>query len=206
MPLIIYQKDISDHARLAVWKVTESNEELADILEKSGGKLDRLSKIKLEKRQREWLITQILLDLMARGKTMTYLENGKPMLSHNLHLSVSHCGELAGLVISDRPVGLDIQGIDEKLFKIKNKFCHPTELQNLAGMINYLEHLTVVWSVKEAVFKFFGGNVHFAKDIITLPFHHLQPNLKAEYKGIHGEMTFNLTNIALEGYHIVATI
>ncbi len=206
MPLIIYQKDISDHARLAVWKMTESNEELADILEKSGGRVDGLSSIKLEKRIREWLITQILLDLMARGKTMRYLENGKPILSHNLHISVSHCGELAGLVVSDRPVGLDIQGIDEKLYRIKNKFCHPSELKNLPDGPTRLEHLTVLWSVKEAVFKFFGENVHFAKDIITTDFHYTQPNLTAEYNGIHGEKTFHLTNISMDGYHIVATI
>jgi 4'-phosphopantetheinyl transferase len=206
MPLIIYQKDISDHARLAVWKISESNRELLDILEKSGGSSDGLSSVKLEKRQREWLITQILLDLMARGKTLTYLENGKPMLSHNLHLSLSHCGEMAGLVVSDKPVGLDIQGVDEKLFRIKNKFCHPSELKNLPDGPTCLEHLTVLWSVKEAVFKFFGENVHFAKDIITLPFHYEQPNLRAEYKGIHGEITFNLTNISMDGYHIIATI
>ena len=206
MPLLIYQSNQNNTGRLLVWKASESLEELEVLYKVRSEQWESYKKIKLEKRRREWLIARILLDIVAPDSELYFAPNGKPMLKDGRWISISHCGELAGLVICEHPVGLDIQGTDEKLEKIAGKFCNPKELQKIKGEKYYLEYLTIIWSVKEAVFKFFGENVQFNEDIIVHPFHYHQEELKADYRGVHGRMTFELQHVQLRGYHIVMTV
>jgi phosphopantetheinyl transferase len=206
MPLLIYQSNHNNTGRLLVWKASESLEELEGLCKMSTDERQDYKKIKLEKRKREWLIARILLQIVSPTAQLYFAPTGKPMLSDGRWISISHCGELAGLVICEHPVGLDIQGTDEKLEKIAGKFCNPKELDKIKGEKYYLEYLTIIWSVKEAVFKFFGENVQFNEDIIVRPFHYHQEELKADYRGPHGRMTFELQHVQLRGYHIVMTV
>jgi phosphopantetheinyl transferase len=203
MPLVIYQREIGELATLVVWNCTESTTELARLAALSASDLEKLAAMPLEKRKREWLATKILFNLISNGRTLWNLPNGKPMLSPNGHISISHSGNLAGLVFSIEPVGLDIQGVDEKISRIRQKFCNPKELEYHSGNAYELEELTVIWGVKEAIFKYFGEEVDFANHISVLPFQHLQEEVKAFYKGVHGERNFTLTNMTYTGYHIV---
>lgn len=170
------------------------------------GEKEQFDAIKLEKRRKEWLLTRILLQIAAPGSVMYHAPSGKPMLKNGRWISVSHCGELAGLVICDHPVGLDIQGVDEKLERIAAKFCHPKELERYRSHNQPLDYLTIVWSIKEAIFKFFGEQVTFAEDAISRPFHISAHELKVDYNGAHGKMTFELQHIEMRGYHIVMTV
>ncbi len=206
MPLLIYQSNSSNTGRLLVWKAYESIPEL-EAMVKFSSELDKQYRsLHLEKRKREWLVTRILLQLVAPDMQLKFAPSGKPYLEGNLHISISHCGELAGLLIAEHNVGLDIQGVDEKLEKISKKFCNEKELKVVASERQPLELLTVIWSAKEAIFKYFGEQVHFAKDIRVRPFHLVQGIIKAEYSGVHGKQTFVLEHVSLRGYHIVMTL
>jgi 4'-phosphopantetheinyl transferase len=206
MPLLIYQSNHNNTGRLLVWKAKETLEELSLLYRMSTEEEQDFKKIKLEKRKREWLVARILLKIVAPTAELYFAPTGKPMLRDGRWISISHCGELAGLVICEHPVGLDIQGTDEKLEKIAGKFCNTRELEKIKGEKYYLEYLTIIWSVKEAVFKFFGEHVQFNEDIIVHPFHYHQEELKADYRGVHGRMTFELQHVQLRGYHIVMTV
>lgn len=203
MPLVIYQREIEELATLVVWNCTESTSELAQLASLSVSDEEKLQALALEKRKREWLATKILFNLLGNGRTMHSLPNGKPVLSPSGYISISHSGNLAGMVFSTEPVGLDIQGIDEKIARIKTKFCNPKELEYHTGNQFELEELTVIWSAKEAIFKFFGEQVDFAKHIQLLPFQHQQQRIKAVYNGVHGSRNFTLNNLSYTGYHIV---
>lgn len=206
MPLLIYQSNSNNTGRLLVWKAYESTPELEAMVRFTPELKGQYEKQLLEKRRREWLVTRILLQLVAPDHQLKFAATGKPYLEGNLHISISHCGELAGLLIAEHNVGLDIQGVDEKLEKISKKFCNEKELKTVSSVSQPLEFLTVIWSAKEAIFKYFGEQVHFAKDIQVRPFQPLQEIIKAEYTGIHGKQVFELQHVSLRGYHIVMTL
>jgi 4'-phosphopantetheinyl transferase len=206
MALIIYTKDIGDYARLGVWKADEPTDELFRMARLTDSEKLHFATIKLEKRKREWLTTRILLRILANGKDLSFLPSGKPLLSHGQHISISHSGALAGVVVSSKPVGLDIQGIDEKLLRIEKKFVNAPEQSYLPNNSYRVEYLTVIWSAKEAVFKYFGELVDFADHIQIAPFIPSQTEIKAKYDGHYGHHTFTLLNMMVAGQHILMTM
>jgi 4'-phosphopantetheinyl transferase len=206
MPLILYQREVSGTATLAVWRATETTAELERRAALSAADKETYLGVKLEKRRREWLAVRILLRLIAHQRHLAFLGNGKPVLFPSGHVSISHSGDLAGVVIAQHPVGLDIQGIDERISRIATKFCNEQEFRFLPEGTLRLEHLTIIWSAKESVFKYFGERVDFSDDIHVAPFHYRHTELKASYNGIHGRQEFVLTNVPFHGYHMVVAV
>ncbi len=96
----------------------------------------------------------------------------KPFLpDEQYHFSISHCGDYAAaLVSSTSRVGIDIEMITQRVGKIKHKFLHPTELLfvNSYPLNRQMELLTLLWSAKEAMFKWWGqGEVDFSEAMRT---------------------------------------
>lgn len=94
----------------------------------------------------------------------------KPYLSQEqYHFSISHCGNYAAAIVSSNErVGIDIEKPDVKVTRISHKFIHENELSFLQNSLqNVLQNdvlttTTVLWSAKEALFKWYGlGNVDF---------------------------------------------
>lgn len=101
------------------------------------------------------------------------LDNGKPVIIdyEDIHFNMSHCKFAAACVISDKPVGIDVEGIRE----------HYNE-----GLIDYVlneeerkditpQKFTRLWTMKEAVVKLSGRGITGREQ--------LQPLLKDYYKG-----------------------
>jgi len=96
----------------------------------------------------------------------------KPYLPfEQYHFSISHCGNYAAAIVSSQSrVGIDIEIPSEKLVKISNKFLHPDELHLLFNRHDLNEtdirRLTIAWSAKESVFKWWSyGKVDFKEQI-----------------------------------------
>lgn len=206
MPLLIYQNNHTNSGRLLIWKVTESLTELETRYTMRSDEAAAYQAISLEKRKKEWLMSRILLQIAVGDVELKSRANGKPYVEGPVHISISHSGELAGLYVCDHECGLDIQGVDEKLERIKKKYCHPDELMRAGWSTDELAFLTIIWSAKEAVFKYFGEEVIFAEDMVTRPFSVDQPLLQLDYQGRHGAMRFELEHVYLHGYHIVYTL
>jgi phosphopantetheinyl transferase len=206
MPLLIYQSNFTNTARLLVWEASESTEVLYGMVKWDEQMASEYTSVKLEKRKREWLTSRILLQLAIPQAKLYFESTGKPMLEGRMNISISHCGDLAGVVVSETSVGLDIQGVDEKLEKIATRFCHPKELTRAMEQRDYLEYITIIWSAKEAVFKYFGEKVTFNEDMILRPFLLNQEELICDYEGVHGNLVFTLQHVQLKGYHIVMTV
>jgi phosphopantetheinyl transferase len=206
MPLIIYQSNFNDTGRLLIWKATETLAELEARFSFTEEQRKEYDAIHLEKRKEEWLLVRILLHIALEGVELKFAPNGKPILTETHHISVSHCGELVGILVADHNVGIDIQGVDEKIERISQKFCHSDELARARWDNNSLEYLTIIWSAKEAVFKYFGEEVHFAKEMVTRPFNTTQEVIELDYQGKYGAQTFQLQHLYITGYHVVMTI
>jgi 4'-phosphopantetheinyl transferase len=126
-------------------------------------------------------------------------------LNNGKHISISHSDDLAGIVISDLPIGIDIQGEDSKLLRIERKFTHETEREFLPNGLSRLASLALIWSAKEAVFKCFGERVDFSEDMQLRPFQPGDSALILDYQGEHGKGMFELERNRFGEINIVTT-
>lgn len=96
----------------------------------------------------------------------------KPYLADNtIHFSLAHCGDYAAAIISSKyRVGIDVEGISPKIERVADKFLNERERAFLDNE-RRREHLTVCWSAKEAVYKWYGdGGIDFRQHMHLQPF------------------------------------
>jgi phosphopantetheinyl transferase len=182
---------------LALWTITESDEALQTLWENSGSSEPKPA-FKSTRRNREWLASRLLMQHLQLPP-VSYLPNGKPVISHG-YFSLSHCENRVALVLAETPVGIDIQLPTEQIRRIHTKFCSTSEQSRFTP--TPLREMTIIWSAKEAIFKFWGENVAFANDIEVAPFHCDDSRLTAHYRGIHGNRQFELWHFS-QGTHEV---
>lgn len=161
MPLF-YQHNINQTAKLAIWHITE-NENF--FLEKIHLQKD----IKHPHKRLQHFAGRYLLTILHPEFPLHLIEiaeSNKPILSGGeFHFSISHCGDFAAAIVSENEsVGIDVEIVTPKIEFIKNKFLLAGELKLLpdAGT----KFLTLFWSCKEAVYKWYGkGGVDFKEHI-----------------------------------------
>ena len=85
-----------------------------------------------------------------------YQESGKPYLSNNIKISISHSYDWLVVLFSFNgiDIGVDIEKVRNKILNIKDKFLSLQELKDLKAAS--LEKYTVYWCIKEAVYKAVG--------------------------------------------------
>jgi 4'-phosphopantetheinyl transferase len=205
MPLKVHRQNVVRNTEFVIWNATESMDELHALARLSENEVELLDSILLEKRKREWLTTRILLQIVASGSELSHLSNGKPILTNHRGISISHCDNLAGVIVSDEMVGLDIQRLNEKIKRIARKFCHSDEITRALESADELTYLTMVWSAKEAVFKYFGERIQFAEEMRMAHFDVHDSKLELSYDGIHGSKRFTLVHDFIDNFHVIYT-
>jgi phosphopantetheinyl transferase len=168
MPLF-YQHNINDSTKLAVWHITE-NEEF--FLEKVTIK----NTVTHPHKRLQHLAGRYLLQTLHADFPLHLIEiaeSKKPLLSNGqFYFSVSHCGDYAAVIVSkNKTVGIDVELITPKIDLVKDKFLTEYELKlsattlNQPDAINY-KMLTLFWSSKEAIYKWYGkGALSFKRNI-----------------------------------------
>ena len=202
-PEIVHSTLENSSFMLALWSPTETNEELVQLWE-SMLVSQQMPLFKAEHRKREWLATRLLMDRLGIEQH-DFLANGKPILPRG-GISISHCKGSVAVVTSGVNIGLDIQEPTEQIFTIRSKFCSATEWSWLETHRETLRALTIVWSAKEAIFKYWGEEVDFAQHIEILPFECDASIIDACYKGGHGERNFRLWHSAHGTLEVVIAI
>jgi 4'-phosphopantetheinyl transferase EntD len=170
MPLF-YQQNINETTKLAIWKIEES----ADFFD-IGGPLSR--QITNPHKRLQHLAGRYLLPYLFPdfpNEEIEIADTKKPFLpNEQYHFSISHCGDYAAAIASStHRVGVDVELLTPKLEKIKAKFLHADELRfvNTHLEANHLNLLSILWSAKEAMFKWYGeGGVDFREVMRILPF------------------------------------
>ncbi|WP_295117354.1 4'-phosphopantetheinyl transferase superfamily protein [uncultured Chitinophaga sp.] len=117
-----------------------------------------------------YLLLELFPDLPVND--IRVMESRKPYLpDHSYHFSISHCGDYAAAIVSRKAaVGIDIELAQPKIEKISHKFLGPQELAFI-DPVRSLLHKSVCWSVKEAVYKWYGlGSVDFREHMQLQPF------------------------------------
>lgn len=211
MPIVVDQL-MSSGARVWVWHVTETERELKKFLPEAI--FDRiLSDFRLPLRQKQKMVSQILLQGLGDGHSPEwyYSEAGKPLFrAYPGHFSISHSRDFVGLVYHPLDkCGIDLEELREKILVIAPRFTHDTEAA-WVRKANELEDLTLIWSVKEALFKTIGGGgIHFKTQLrVWAPLR--QSNRyghgTAVFDGAEGKINFSYYYIYLEGVLLVHTI
>ncbi len=172
MPLF-YQHTINQNTKLGIWKI-EENEKFF------------LQKVPLQQsithlhKRLQHLAGRYLLQYLFTNfpySEILIADTRKPYLpNEQYHFSISHCGDYAAAIVSStHRVGIDIEIPSEKVSRIAHKFIHENEMFFLS-MVNAQqaevnsenpltinrELLTIIWSSKEAIFKWYSaGGVDF---------------------------------------------
>ncbi|MFY0482794.1 4'-phosphopantetheinyl transferase family protein [Flavobacterium sp. PLA-1-15] len=155
-----------------VWEITETFEDLFDQVLLTDTNLIRLNNMKSEMHQRGFLSVRMLLQYAGYSDTdLYYDEFGKPHLSDGKHISVTHSFGFSSIIISNKNTGIDIELQREKILLIADKFID-TEFDFLEKEADdYIRKLTVIWGVKESIFKIQNEvGISFKDHISVFPF------------------------------------
>jgi phosphopantetheinyl transferase len=159
---IFFQQQINDDTRLGIWRI----EEPESFFENNVPIFSQVSHPhkRLQRFAGRFLLPYLYPDFPYR--LIQIADTKKPFLANEaFHFSISHCGDYAAAIVSKSArVGIDIEIPTTKIEKVASKFLHADEQQNL--VTGDLKKLTVLWSAKESVFKWYGdGNVDFSEHI-----------------------------------------
>ena len=164
--------NINPTTEILLWKITESLAELSAEVNLNPKNQQRFNGMKSELHQRAFLSVRKLLQL--KGYTdfdLDYDQFGKPHLKDGKHISISHSHEFATVIFSDEITGIDIELQRDKIIRIADKFVEPEwEFLNKENQ-DYIRKLTVIWGVKESIFKIRNeAGISFKAHIHVHPF------------------------------------
>ena len=164
MPISVINDSISND--LLLWKLSETETQLNNLVNLSISSKLRLDLINSSSQRKQFLGVQNLLSLHnINNEILFYDDNGKPHLLNNKFISISHSFDYCGVIVSDVKVGIDIEKFRSKILNISKKFVSEPDLALIKE--SSVENFTKVWSIKEAVYKAFGHNkIDFKKNII----------------------------------------
>ena len=209
MPLV-YQHNINESTRLAVWHITEPED---FFLQKVPLKKDVSHPHKrLQHLGGRYLLSFLFADFPLAE--ILVADTRKPFLENEqYHFSISHCGDFAAAIVSKKErVGIDIELVTARIERVKHKFTNNDELlflndeyKDFLGQFDLeekmeQEFLTMIWSAKETIFKWYGdgqmdfrlhmqlnGAISFSADeLIALPF--LFTKNEMRYFTVHAKM------------------
>ncbi|MES2780100.1 MAG: 4'-phosphopantetheinyl transferase superfamily protein [Bacteroidota bacterium] len=146
--------NLNENTVLALWKISESKEELLAML--NGNLVDNGTNLHSSI---HWLASRVLLQELYPGKSIELHKDefNKPSLSidHKPYaISITHSYEYAAVMISrTHAVALDLERIDERVMRVAHKFIRDDEQY---GEANPTVYNTIIWSAKETLYKYYG--------------------------------------------------
>ena len=90
-----------------------------------------------------------------------YGEHGKPMIAGHpdIHFNLSHCREAVLCVVSDRPVGCDVESIREFHESLVRYTMNDAEVLQIEQAPHPAAEFIRLWTMKEAVLKLSGEGI-----------------------------------------------
>jgi phosphopantetheinyl transferase len=145
--------------KLYLWKITEEVDFFLQNVRLKDSSLERLEGMKAEGHQKGFLAVRMLLQHNDYTDFDLYYDAfGKPHLKpqgcsiKDMEISISHSNGFSAIVISDRKIGIDLEILKEKTLKLAPRYMDVSHLKNL-NKEDELIKATVVWGIKESVFK-----------------------------------------------------
>ncbi|MBO7111969.1 MAG: 4'-phosphopantetheinyl transferase superfamily protein [Bacteroidaceae bacterium] len=88
-------------------------------------------------------------------------EHGKPFIEgrSDIHFNISHCQKAIAVVVSDQPVGIDVESFRKYSDGLLDKTMNETEKTEILASATPEETFACYWTRKEAVFKMQGTGI-----------------------------------------------
>ena len=172
------RKKLDNKAEIAVWQITESEEELTLLSSVPTDEMEEISLFRNESQRKQKLAVRALLNEVFEEKMyLNHHDNGKPYLENCVtNISITHTEKYVAIIISDDDeLGIDIESLDRNFEPVEQKALSEDEIDDLDDEKKN-EQLAIYWCAKEAIFKRMSQNrVNFAEQIEVEKF-----NLKKE--------------------------
>lgn len=176
MPVL--KKIENTNSSAVIWKISESQEELALMI--GIGLLDpvRLGSIKKEHAKIEWLAGRMALHILVEEQNiaferLTRNDKGRPVLvGTHYYASFSHTKEYTAALVSEHAFcGIDIETHFDQAHRVRKKYMTDDEL-SFVGDDD--KKSALIWSAKESIYKAYGHKGLIFKQDMTLQ--HVEEN------------------------------
>lgn len=190
---------VNEHTKVLIWKIEEGVGTLEKDVVLTSNCRERLSHMKSEIHQRGFLSVRHLLKAAGYdARQLYYNDLGRPHLTDGRHISITHSFTFSGIIVSDEPVGIDIEKQREKIGRIADKF-----IDYEYAFLNktQVRDLTVVWCIKESLYKLFATEgLSFKDHTRVIPFAMEQGKAKAWVKYRSRSEKYRLEFMEFEGF------
>lgn len=165
---LLFEQKLPFDTKIAIWKIEEEPDFFSSNIDFSEYDMMEYESIKHPFKKIQWLASRFLLKKMSNENRLLLLyknENGKPFFENaNYHFSITHSHSYVAVIISkEHNVSIDLEKITDKVLKVKNKYLHPQDFEQGDN----LKNLTVIWSAKETLYKYFDSkSLHFKEHLI----------------------------------------
>ncbi|HLR77100.1 MAG TPA: 4'-phosphopantetheinyl transferase superfamily protein [Balneolaceae bacterium] len=198
------------NTKVLIWRIEENVEMLLQGLVLTENCRNRLKAMKSDWHKRGFLsVRQLLAKAGYSASQLRYDDNGKPYLRDGNYISITHSHQYAAIVISERPVGIDVEKQRDKILRIARKFTPLKEYKTVANDAALIRKLTFVWSAKEAVYKAMGiPGIGFLNHIVVNDFSvfPLDKTTHAEVNFQNRQASFLLNLFEFDGFTCVYTV
>ncbi len=165
---------LPDGSQLGLWQIAETASELKAQLQLPDMYADRIARLPEDsRRMREILAVRCLLKAMTgEEQRVLYDKDGKPLVPQQMesvryengkeihyvwsYLSISHTDGWAAVILSDHPVGIDIERLGRQVQHVTSHFLKAPEMEFLQDDVE----LHIAWCVKESLFKILGRDYY----------------------------------------------
>jgi 4'-phosphopantetheinyl transferase EntD len=174
---VIYQ---SETPLTALWKITESWQEMLELLINKDVFCSDVMKISSDRRKQEWLAARLLLQHLSGSETrIGYREDGAPFLSGSpLCISISHTKGYAAIILSkNKNPGIDMEYRSNRAWRLRERYMDENEWKRIISAAGdpaadiAADIAVICWCAKETAFKALGETgVDFSGHLRIEPF------------------------------------
>ena len=128
------RKKLDNKAEIAVWQITESEEELLGLTSVPHDELEEIQLFRNESHRRQKLAVRALLNEMFEEKMyLNHHDNGKPYLENcATNIGITHTDKYVAVIIhDDEEVGVDIESLDRDFAVVEKKALSEDEIEDL---------------------------------------------------------------------------
>ena len=162
------KKELENEATIAVWQITETEQELIALSATPTDEMEEISFIRSESQRKQRLAVRALLNTLFDEKVyLSHHDNGKPYLENNpTNISITHTEKYVAVILHDEEdCGIDIESLDRDFSAVEKKALSEDEIDDLETEKRN-EQLAIYWCAKEAIFKLLSVyNLNFAEQI-----------------------------------------
>lgn len=194
---------VSSSIKVYIWKIEESENELAQGIELTPHCEKRMLGMKSEMHRKGFLsIRHLLAEAGYVDADLYYNTEGKPHLNDGNHISITHSNQFTGIIISDsEEVGIDIEMQRDKILRIAHKFTPIEEYRIIANTEALIRKLTIVWGCKESLYKICAEpGLSFLHHISITDFSLSDDRTIGEVLYQGNKTTFNIRFLEFEGF------